>query len=113
MDTYRRAVSGAVAGLVAAGFVAASLFVLDLVRLQPFATPGALSGAFFGPGGYAWDFTSLSGLIAAVVVAYQIATFTMLHFLLFSLAGVLAGLLVVGAAIAGQEPSVPGTDVVN
>lgn len=104
MDTYRRAVRGAGAGLVAAGLVAVSFFVLDLIRLQPFATPGALSGAFYGPAGYAWDFTSMSGLVAAVGVAYQIMTFTLLHFLLFSMAGVLTSLLFDEEHLAGFEP---------
>lgn len=109
MDLYRRVVRGAGAGLFAAGLVAASFFVLDLIRLQPFATPGALSGAFLGPTGYAWDFTSLSGLVAVVGVTYQIATFTLLHFLAFSLAGVLVSLFFDREHLAGLKPLLAAT----
>ena len=109
MDTYRRAIRGAVGGLVAAGLVVVSFFVLDLLRLQPFATSGALSGAFYGPAGYAWDFTSVSGLIAVVGVAYQIVTFTLLHFLAFSMAGVLVSLLFQENNLAGLKPLLVAT----
>lgn len=109
MQIYRRAIPGAGAGLFAAGLVAASFFVLDLIRLQPFATPGALSGAFPGPAGYAWDFTSLSGLVAVVGAAFQIATFTLLHFLAFSMAGVLVSFFFDGKNLAGLKPLLAAT----
>ena len=92
MSKFDRAVKGAEAGAIAAAGVALSFFVLDLIRFQPLATPGALSGAVYGPAGFEWDFTSVSGLLAGLSVAYRIATFTILHFLAFALVGVLAAL---------------------
>ena len=91
MNMIGRAVRGAKAG--AAAGVALSFFVLDLIRVQPLGTPGALSGAVLGPGGFEWDITSMSGLIAGLSTAYRIAGFTVVHFLSFALVGVLASLL--------------------
>ena len=92
MGKYDRAVRGAEAGAIAAGGVALSFFVLDLIRFQPVGTPGALSGAVFGPGGLEWDLTTMSGFLAGLVTAYKITTFTLLHFLTFALVGVFASL---------------------
>ena len=92
MSKFGRALKGAEAGAIAAAGVALSFFVLDLMRFQPLATPGALSGAVYGPAGFDWDLSSVSGLLAGLSVAYRIATFTVLHFLAFALVGVLAAL---------------------
>jgi len=92
MSKFGRAIKGAKAGACAAAAVALSFFVLDLVRLQPLATPGFLSGAVFGPAGLEWDLTSWSGFVAGLVTAYKITTFTLLHFLTFALVGVFASL---------------------
>ena len=104
MGIFRRALRGAEAGAIAALGVALSFFVLDLIRLQPLATPGALSGAAPGPGGFELDLTSLSGLVAGLSTAFQIATFTVLHFLAFALVGVLASFLFDWRHRAGIEP---------
>ena len=93
MEMFGRTIRGAQAGAIAAGGVALSFFVLDLIRLQPLGTPGALSGAVFGPGGLEWDLTTMSGFLAGLVTAYRIASFTLLHFLSFALVGVLASFL--------------------
>ncbi len=93
MGIFGRALRGAEAGALAAFGVALAFFVVDLIRLQPLATPGALSGAAFGPGGFEVNLTSLSGLVAGVSTAFRIATFTGLHFLAFALVGVLASFL--------------------
>lgn len=93
MSAYQRVVHGAEAGAIAAATVEISFFVLDLVRLQPMATPGVLSGASMGPGGAALDLTSLSGVIAASWAAYQVLTLTFTHFVTFALVGVAAALL--------------------
>lgn len=103
MGVYDRAVRGAKAGAIAAGAIALSFFVLDLIRLQPLATPGALSGAVFGPTGFELDLTSLSGLVAGLSTAYRIATFTALHFLAFALVGVLTSLLFDWKPLAGLK----------
>ncbi len=92
MSKFGRAIKGAQAGVLAAAGVALSFFVLDLIRLQPLATPGFLSGAVFGPAGLEWDLTSLSGLVAGLVTAYRITTFTLLHFLTFALVGAFASM---------------------
>ena len=92
MKNFSRAVKGAEAGAIAAGAVALSFFVLDLVRLQPLGTPGALSGAVIGPG-REWDLTNFSGFIAGLSTAYKLVTFTAVHFLSFGLVGVLASFL--------------------
>ena len=93
MGKFGRAVRGAEAGALTAAGVALSFFVLDLIRFQPVGTPGALSGAVFGPAGLEWDLTSFSGLVAGLSTAFRIATFTLLHFLSFALVGVLASFL--------------------
>ena len=90
MSKFRRAVRGAQAGAFAAAGVALAFFVLDLIRLQPLATPGFLSGAVLAPAGLQWDFTGMSDLIAGLETAYMITTFTLLHFLTFALVGGLA-----------------------
>jgi len=92
MSKFGRALKGAEAGAIAAAGVALSFFVLDLMRFQPLATPGALSGAVYGPAGFDWDLSSVSGLLAGLSVAFRIATFTVLHFLAFALVGVFAAL---------------------
>jgi len=93
MGIFGRAVRGAEAGAVAAAGVALSFFVLDLIRIQPMGTPGALSGAVFGPAGLEWDFTTMSGLVAGLSTAFRVTTFTLLHFLSFALVGVVAAFL--------------------
>lgn len=104
MDKIGRAIRGAEAGAVAAAGVALTFFVLDLLRLQPLGTPGALSGAVFGPAGLEWDLTTLSGLFAGLSTAFRIATFTVVHFLAFALVGVLASLLFDWKHRAGLKP---------
>jgi hypothetical protein len=93
MSIFGRAIRGAEAGAAAAVGVALSFFVLDLIQIQPMGTPGALSGAVFGPAGLEWDLTTMSGIIAGLSTAFRITTFTLLHFLTFALAGVLASFL--------------------
>ncbi len=93
MSILGRTVRGAMAGAIAAGAVALSFFVLDLIRFQPLGTPGALSGAVFGPAGLEWDLTTISGLLAGLTTAFQIGTFTVVHFLTFALVGILASFL--------------------
>jgi hypothetical protein len=93
MSIFGRAIRGAEAGALAAVGVALSFFVLDLIQIQPMGTPGALSGAVFGPAGLEWDLTTMSGIIAGLSTAFRITTFTLLHFLTFALAGVLASFL--------------------
>jgi len=94
MGMFGRAICGAKAGAVAAAGVALSFFVLDLIQFQPLATAGALSGAAFGPTvGVELDLASASGVIAGLATAFRIATFTVVHFLMFSLVGISASLI--------------------
>ena len=93
MSVYGRAVRGAEAGAITAIAVEISFFVLDLVRLHPLATPGALSGASLGPGGFALDLTSLTGVLAALWATYQLLLLTFSHVLMFAAVGVVASLM--------------------
>lgn len=93
MSVYRRVVRGAEAGAIAAATVEISFFMLDLVRLEPLATPGVLSGASLGPGGEALDLGSISGVLAGLWGAYQILTLTFTHFVMFAIVGMAASLL--------------------
>lgn len=93
MQRYHRLAHGVEAGAIAAGTVELSFFVLDLVRLEPLATPAILSGASLGPGGGALDLGSLSGVLAGLWGTYQILTLTFTHVLTFALAGLVASLL--------------------
>ena len=94
MGMFGRAINGAKAGAVAAAGVALSFFVLDLIQFQPLATASALSGAAFGPTtGAELDVTSVSGVIAGLATAFRIATFTVLHLVMFALVGISASLL--------------------
>jgi hypothetical protein len=104
MEMFGRTIRGAQAGAIAAGGVALSFFVLDLIRFQPLGTPGALSGAVFGPAGLEWDLTTMSGFLAGLTMAYRIATFTVVHFLSFTLVGILASVLFDWKGKVGLKP---------
>jgi len=93
MGVYGRAVRGAEAGAITAVSIEVSFFVLDVVRLHPLATPGALSGASLGPGGFALDLTSLTGVLAALWATYQILLLTFAHVVTFAVVGVAASLM--------------------
>jgi hypothetical protein len=93
VNAYRRAVWGAEAGAIAAGALELSFFLLDLVRLDPLATPGTLAGVLPGPGGLVVDLTSFAGIADGVWAGYQIGLLTAVHFLTFGLVGVVVSLL--------------------
>lgn len=93
MGTYRRAIWGAEAGAIAAGTLELSFFILDLVRLEPLATPGALAGVLPGPGGLVVDLTNFAGIADGVWAGYQIGLLTAVHFLTFGFVGVVVSLL--------------------
>lgn len=93
MGFYRRAAWGAQAGAIAAATLEVSFFLLDLVRLEPLATPVALAGVLPGPGGLVVDLTSFGGVADGIYAAYQIGLLTAVHFLTFGLVGVLVSLL--------------------
>ena len=92
MSLYKRIVRGAEAGAITAGAIETSFFVLDLIRLQPLATPATLAGAGVSPGGAALDLTSWSGFASAAWTTYQISMLTLAHFVAFALAGIIASL---------------------
>ena len=101
MGRAGRVVRGVKAGTVAATGVALSFFVLDVLTVQPLASPGALSGAVVGPTGFELDLASYSGVIATVSMAYRLAMFTALHFLAFGFVGVLTSILFDWKSLAG------------
>jgi hypothetical protein len=93
MGAYRRAVRGAEAGAIAAASLEGSFFLLDLIRLQPLATPVVLAGVLPGPNVFVLDLTSSSGIADALWAAYQIGTLTVVHFVSFGVVGVVVSLL--------------------
>lgn len=93
MGAYRRAVLGAEAGAIAAGSLEVSFFLLDLVRLQPLATPVVLAGVLPGSSGVVVDMTSFSGVLDALWAIFQIGELTFVHFLAFCVVGIVVSLL--------------------
>jgi hypothetical protein len=93
MGAYRRAVLGAEAGAIAAGSLEASFFLLDLVRLQPLATPVELAGVLPGPSGVVIDMSSFSGVVDALWAVFQIGELTFVHFFAFCVVGIVVSLL--------------------
>jgi len=93
MGTYNRAVAGAEAGAFAAVSLEVSFFLLDAVRLTPLATPLALSGAVPSPGEFFIDLTSVSGVLAALWMVYQVLKLTAIHLVTFGSLGVVLALL--------------------
>ncbi len=85
---------GAVAGVYAGTALIALFFVIDLLRLQPLATPAFLSSAMLGQ-----PVEASPGLLAAlkvadiILLARNITTFTMLHFGVFASLGIGAAFL--------------------
>jgi hypothetical protein len=90
MVAKHRTKVGIQAGLLAGASIVVLFFLLDLVRLQPLATPLAFGGHLFGPNGPFLDTPVLSQLVAITQFAGNIFTLTILHFLVFSFLGVSA-----------------------
>jgi len=78
---------GIQAGLLGGGAVAGLFFLLDLLHLQPLATPFALAGRIMGPASPSFDAPVVSQLVGVVILAGNILALTLLHFLAFSLLG--------------------------
>jgi len=81
---------GIQAGLLAGVSVVALFFLLDLGRLQPLATPIALSARLLGPANPALDLPVVSHILSLTAFAGNVVTLTLLHFLAFGALGVLA-----------------------
>ena len=90
MVAKHRTKVGIQAGLLAGASIMVLFFLMDLIRLQPLATPLALGGHFFGPNGPFLDTPILSQLLAVTLFAGNLLTLTLLHFLFFSFLGVSA-----------------------
>jgi hypothetical protein len=73
--------------LLAGGAVVLLFFLLDLLRLQPFSTPLALSSSILMPGGVILETPIISQVVGIVMFAGNILTLTILHFLAFSFLG--------------------------
>jgi hypothetical protein len=82
--------TGVQAGLLAGATVVGFFFLFDLARLQPLATPLALSARLWGPGTMVVEAPVISQLVSGVVFAGNLLAFTLLHFLVFALLGVAA-----------------------
>jgi len=87
MPLLRQLGAGVRAGLLAGGFVAATFFVTDLARLQPLATPTALSGALIGSVAASSVPRILTSGIAIVSFGGHLASITLVHFLAFAALG--------------------------
>ena len=92
--------TGIQAGLLAGATVVGFFFLFDLVRLQPLATPIALSARVLGPSTLAIDAPVISQLVSVTVFAANILALTLLHFLAFTILGV-------GAAFGCEGCRVP------
>ena len=90
MGYLPRLARGCQAGVITAGVVEASFFVLDLVRLRPLATPAALSGGGLGSPGFTLDLSSASGIMDVSFAASQLVMLSMVHFAAFAIAGCVA-----------------------
>ena len=103
MSLKARVARGAEAGAITAAAVEVSLFVLDLVRLRPLATPASLSGAGVSPANFSLDLTNVAGAVEALWVTYQISLLTLAHFAAFAAAGVIASLAFDWRRAGGME----------
>jgi len=94
-ESLRRSnlIRGAVAGLLAGLVVAGWYLVRDLVHLAPLTTPMALGQTILGPGGIRISAWSADGFVPKIIVAANVAAFTLLHFLVFAVLGLTAVLL--------------------
>lgn len=87
MDSVLRTRTGIQAGMLAGSAVVILFFLLDLLRLQPLATPNALIDSVLIPGGILLDTPVLSRVVSLVMFAGNLLTLTILHFLAFSCLG--------------------------
>ena len=85
---------GLIAGLIGAGAVAAWFLIVDSIAGSPFFTPAMLGSAVF---------MGLRDPGQVVVAVEPVASYTLLHALLFSLAGIVA------AALAAMVEKFPTT----
>lgn len=92
MSLRARVARGAEAGAITAAAVEVSFFLLDLVRLEPLATPATLAGAGVSPASLSLDLTSVSGAVEGLWVTYQLSMLTFAHFAAFAAAGVVTSL---------------------
>jgi len=84
----RSAADGVTAGLLAGVAVIAVFFVSDLIRLDPFGTPVALTHIALGPGGQDLDLPLVATMISAATFGVKLIMYTALHFLVFAILGV-------------------------
>jgi len=93
MGILGRAARGVEAGVIAAGAVELSFLVLDVVRLEPLATPLALAGVVPTASGVVLDPGTMSGVLAVLWGAWQLVLLTAAHLATFGAAGVACALL--------------------
>ena len=93
MDLGRILREGLIAGLIGAGAVAAWFLLVDVIAGGPFFTPAMLGSAVF---------MGLRDPAAVTVTVAPVASYTLLHVLLFSIAGTVAAAL---AALVEKFPT--------
>lgn len=79
---------GVVAGMLAGAAVMVGYFLVDLVHLDPFATPVRLATVVVRPHGPDLDLPGVSQALAFLGFGVRLLAFTVLHFLVFALLGV-------------------------
>ena len=90
MRLRNRVAVGCEAGALAGASVIAVFLFRDLLAVEPFSTPGALVGRWFGPGGYEMDLSLLATVTAVVGFGFRLVAYTLFHFTAFMCLGVLA-----------------------
>ena len=98
MPLYKRAALGAEAGLLAGAGVALLFLVQDSVSLAPMSTPEALATTLFGPVAFSMDDGLVAQAAGMAVYGFRLLSYTLLHFLAFSLLGVGAAFALGGAS---------------
>jgi hypothetical protein len=83
MVSKHRTLVGVKGGIMAGASIVGPSFLLYRVRLRLLATPLALGGHLFGPGGPFLDTPVLSQLLSITIFAGNLLTLTSLHFLAF------------------------------
>lgn len=99
MGLRERVAQGIQAGLLAGVSVAVVFFVADVVRFSPLSTPAALGQSFIGPGGTFIGLPVETRVAALVSSGIRLVSFTILHFLAFSVLGVGAAVALRGRAL--------------
>lgn len=90
---YHRIAVGAEAGALSGASVVLLFFLQDAVRLDPLATPQALSMGLFGVDAIRYDAGIVSQVAAWSITGVGLLAYTVLHFLAFAGVGIVGSFL--------------------